>query len=839
MAIQPFLKAPSIENNSTPSAIWPWLQGLLFLLPFLCLAQTATVTGVVLDSLNRPIPEVNIRSASGGTTTNTDGFYLLEIKADVENTLVFSHIGYQNIIIEKLLLNTNETYELNLLMKVGPIQVAGVEVTATGLKKLQGITTLAPELVRRIPGANPGVETILKLLPGVSASNELSTQYNVRGGNFDENLVYVNGIEVYRPFLIRSAQQEGFSFVNSNMIQKLDFSAGGFQARYGDKLSSVLDITYKKPVKWGLQAEASLLGGSLTWESRSEDKKWSSLVGLRYRDNGLFVNRQETQSNYNPSFFDVQSYFSYHLSKDWQLSFLGTHSRNRYRNEPQNRQTNFGTLAEPRALLIFYEGQENNQFNTSFGALQAKLTPNDSTELAFTASVYHTLEEEFSDVIASYELASINTDLGSEELGEVLSSRGAGAQLNRARNQLDALILRLSHQGSTRKDNQEFRWGLNLAHEDFRDILRESEFIDSLGFSVRPPNSPDTNNQPDIPFEGDLVPYEAVRAQNNTTTTRISAFGQWSERTQWGPNEVYYNLGLRSQYWSLRTEDQGGGRQLLISPRGQFSIKPDWTGDVLFSLAAGVYQQPPFYREFRRLDGQINPEVRAQRSFHLVASNQYSFTLWDRPFTLNSEAYYKKLGRVNTYTVEDVRIRYRADNAAEAYAYGFDFRLNGTFVPGTESWLSFGFLKTEENIEDRGYISRPTDQRLKFGLLFQDYVPSIPNLRLYMNMVYNTGVPGGSPNNEDPYLFQNRLRDYRRVDLGISYIFVDAENRAEPDQWLHAFQELYCGFELFNMFNNQNSITNTWVRDVETQNQFAVPNFLTPRVLNIKLGMRF
>ena len=803
------------------------------------LSQTATVTGVVLDSLNQPIRGVNIRSASGGTTTNQDGFYLLEIKADVENTLVYSHLGYQNIIIEELLLTTNETYELNLVMRVGPIQVAGVEVTATGLKKFQGITTLAPELVRKIPGANPGVETILKLLPGVSASNELSTQYNVRGGNFDENLVYVNGIEVYRPFLIRSAQQEGFSFVNSNMIQKLDFSAGGFQARYGDKLSSVLDITYKKPVKWGLQAEASLLGASMTWESRSENKALSSLVGLRYRDNGLFVNRQQTQSNYNPSFFDVQSYFSYSLSPDWQLSFLGTYSRNNYRNEPQNRQTNFGTLAEPRALLIFYEGQENNQYNTSFGALQAKVTPDENTELSFTASMYHTLEEEFSDVIASYELASINTDLGSEDLGEVLSSRGAGAQLSRARNQLDALILRASHRGSTRKDNAELRWGLDYAREDFRDVLRESEFIDSLGFSIRPNEPPTPNNQPEEPFTGDLLPFESVRAQNSTATDRITAFGQWANRSQWGNSEVYYNLGLRAHYWKLAAEGAGSGSELLLSPRGQFSIKPDWAGDVLFSFAAGLYQQPPFYREFRRLDGSINPEVRAQRSLHLVFSNQYSFSLWERPFTLNSEAYYKDLSRVNAYTVEDVRIRYRADNAAAAYAYGFDFRLNGTFVPGTESWLSIGYLKTEENIQNRGYISRPTDQRLKFGLLFQDYVPNIPNLRLYMNLVYNTGVPGGSPNNEDPYLFQSRLRDYRRADLGISYIFVDSENRAEPDQWLHAFEELYCGFELFNMFNNQNSITNTWVRDVETQNQFAVPNFLTPRVLNIKVGMRF
>ncbi|MDT0540777.1 TonB-dependent receptor plug domain-containing protein [Croceitalea sp. P059] len=802
-------------------------------------SQTASITGIVLDENNLPLENVNISSKTSGTTTKSDGTYLLQITADTKNTITFSHIGHNNIVLEDIILNTNETFEFNPVMKVGAIQIAGVEVSPTGKKSITGVITVSPELIRRIPGANAGAENLLKLLPGVSFSNELSTQYNVRGGNFDENLVYVNGIEVYRPFLVRSAQQEGFSFINSSMIENLEFSAGGFQSKYGDKLSSVLDITYKIPNSFALQAEASLLGGGLTLETASKNNNFSSITGIRYRNNALFINSQQTQTNVNPTFIDAQTYLTYRLSSKFRINFLGNLSVNDYQNEPLNRQTNFGTIAEPRALLVFYEGQEKNKYQTALGAIKADYFLNDVTKLEFISSLYHTTEEEFSDIIATYELGSVDTNLGSENLGDVIDSRGIGAQQNRARNQLDALIFNLAHKGVIKKESKSLEWGIKFAHEDFRDQLRESEFIDSAGFFIRPPNANLINNQPEEPFEEDIIPFESVRATNFIKTNRVSAYTQFDNRTKIGNNNIYYNLGIRAQYWRLSGENIESNVQFLVSPRVQFGIKPDWEKDMFFRFAIGSYQQPPFYRELRDLNGNINAQVKAQKSIHLVLGNEYSFNLWNRPFKLVSEAYYKKLNDVNTYTIEDVRVRYSANNNAKAFAYGFDFRLNGAFVPGAESWVSLGYLRTEENIDNRGYISRPTDQRLKFGLLFQDYMPTIPNLKLYLNLVYNTGVPGGSPNNEDPYEFQNRLRDYRRADLGISYIFADRTNKHPKGHWLHKFKELNVGFEIFNLFNNQNSITNTWVRDVDTQQQFAIPNFLTSRILNLKLSSRF
>ncbi|MFD2585729.1 carboxypeptidase-like regulatory domain-containing protein [Croceitalea marina] len=815
----------------------------LFLVCFfvfsIAFSQTATITGIVLDENRQPLLGVNITSKTEGTTTDTNGVYILQLVADQKNTITFSHIGHENVVLQNLILTTNETFEFNPVMKTDAIQISEIVVSPAGNKSVDGIVNVSPELVRKIPGANAGVENILKLLPGVSFSNELSTQYNVRGGNFDENLVYVNGIEVYRPFLIRSAQQEGLSFVNSDMVENLKFSAGGFQARYGDKLSSVLDINYKTPTTFSLQAAGSLLGASATLETVSKNKNFTSLSGARYRDNSLFVNSQQTQTNVNPSFLDIQSFLTYRFSKKLKLNFLGNLAINDYKNKPLNRQTNFGTIQEPRALLVFYEGQENNRYQTEFAALKADYSLNENTEINITTSLYHTIEEEFSDIIARYELGDVDTNLGGENLGEATNSRGIGAQQNRARNQLDALIFNIAHSGSFKKNNTTLKWGVKFTHEDFRDQLRESEFIDSAGFFIRPSEPRFENNQPDEPFEGDIVSFESARATNFVKTDRISAFVQYSNRTNWNDNEIYYNLGVRGQYYTVKPIGLSTNGQFIFSPRAQFAIKPNWQKDMLFRLAIGSYQQPPFYRELRRLTGQINPEVKPQKSFHLVLGNEYSFNFSSRPFTLTSEVYYKKLSDVNTYTVEDVRLRYSANNNAEAFAYGFDFRLNGAFVPGAESWLSLGYLRTEENSANRGYISRPTDQRFKFGLLFQDYMPTIPNLKLYLNLVYNTGTPGGSPNNADPYDFQNRLRDYRRADLGISYIFADNTNLHPKGHWLHKFKEFSLGFEIFNLFNNQNSITNTWVRDADTQRQFAVPNFLTSRVLNLKFNMRF
>ena len=811
---------------------------LLLLCNTLSFAQNATITGIVLDDNNQPLADVNISTQGLGTITSSNGFYILEITADIENTITFSHIAHKDVILKNLLLTTNETFEFNPVLKVDVIQIDEVSVSATGERTLENILNVTPETIRKIPGANSGVETILKLLPGVSSNNELSTQYAVRGGNYDENLVYVNEIEVYRPFLIRSAQQEGLSFVNSDLVKDVKFSAGGFQAKYGDKLASVLDIKYKTPTLFSLRADLSFLSASASLETVSKNNKFSSVSGIRYRNNSLLVNSQQTQSNFTPSFTDVQSYLTYTVSSKLQLNFLGNLAVNDYTNEPLNRQTNFGTLDNPQALVVYYQGQEKNRYTTALGALKGSYFLNENTTLKLISSIYHTIEEEYSDVIASYELGEVDSNLSSDSAGEVLTSRGIGSQFNRTRNDLDALIFNIEHKGSHTMNNSVLEWGAKYTHEDIRDQLRESEFIDSAGFSIRPPRAEFTNNQPADSFDAPLVAYNGIYALNFVKTNRFSGFVQLGTQKTWNDTDIYYNIGVRSHHWTVSGTDVEKVSQTVISPRGQLAIKPKWDKDMLFRLSTGIYHQPPFYRELRDSSGTIQPNVKAQKAFHLVAGNEYSFLLWERAFTLISEAYYKKLENVNPYTLEDVRIRYSANNDTEAYVYGAEVRMNGAFVPGTESWISIGYLKTEENRNNRGYLPRPTDQRLKLGILFQDYIPTIPDLKMYLNLVYQTGVTGGSPSYADPYIFQNRLRDYKRADLGISYIFASKDKQYPNTHWLHTFKELSFGFEIFNLFNNQNSITNTWVRDADSKNEYAVPNYLTSRVLNLRLGIR-
>ncbi len=810
---------------------------LFILIPLISLTQTATLKGIILEENNVPISNVSITFGTEGTTTNTNGFYFIKIPSNQDVTIEFSHLSLKKITVTFNLKN-GETFEFNPVMNLKVEQIATVVVKGNERKRVEGIITIDPELIRTIKGAQPGIENILKTLPGVNITNELSTQYSVRGGNFDENLVYVNDIEIYRPFLIRSGQQEGLSFVNSDLVQNIEFSAGGFQAKYGDKLSSVLDITYRTPIKFGVRADLSLLGGSISGEAVSKDSKLSGIIGLRYHDNSLLVEAKETETNYDPKFADFQTYLTYKFSDKFHLSFLGNASINQYNYEPQTRQTNFGTLVNPIALLVFYEGQEKDEYQTYFGAFKGTYFANDDLTLKLIASAFNTREQEYFDILAQYRLGEVNSNIGDDNLGGVEFSEGIGSQLNHARNDLDAFITNIEQKGSYTVEDNIFEWSLKYTHEDIRDRIVEWEVIDSAGFSINPPNIDAFNEQPYEAYEGPLVLFQNIRATNHTQIDRLQAYVQWSQRSTLGNHDVFYNAGVRVHNWTVNGDGIESNTQTVFSPRVQFAIKPDWDKDVLFRISGGLYYQPPFYKELRDSLGIVRPEVKAQKSFHIVLGNEYSLTMWNRPFKFVAEAYYKKLTDVNPYTIENVRIRYRARNNAEAYAYGLDLRLNGEFVPGTESWFSFGYLKTEENIDDRGYIPRPTDQRLKFGILFQDYVPNIPSLKMYLNLVYNTGVPGGSPSYADPYQFQNRLRDYKRVDLGISYVLVDAK-KPSTSGWKRNFKELTLGFEIFNMFDVQNSITNIWVRDVYSKRQYAIPNFLTPRVFNVRLSMKF
>ncbi len=817
---------------------------LIFLL-FICssyhlLGQTATIRGVVLDETNTILSSVSIRYLESGTTTNRNGFYSIEIPSNTNVEIEYSFLGFKKF-TQVFNLQPNTDVEFNPILKTDIEQLSTIILTNTPQERVQGVTILSPQAIRKIPGANAGVENLLKSLPGVSNNNELSTQYAVRGGNFDENLVYVNEIEVYRPFLVRSGQQEGLSFINSDLIQNVAFSAGGFQAKYGDKLSSVLDITYRRPVDFGATFDASFLGGSVSAEGISKNGRFTVLSGIRYRDNSLLVNAKQTETNFKPRFFDAQSLVTYKFSSRFQLDFLGNIAVNSYDYKPLTRQTNFGTLAEPVALVVFYNGQEKDTYKTYFGALKGTYIVNENLTLKLLSSTYHTQEQEYFDIFAEYRLGTPNTDIGSENLGDVEFTQGIGSQLTHGRNDLDALFLNIGHKGTYTKENNQVHWGIKYTREDIRDRLEEYEVIDSAGFSIRPPLLEFSNQQPYEPFDAPLEPYTNIRARNNVAIDRLTIFSQYSKKIDYEKSELWVNVGIRAHKWTVFGENITSKTQTVVSPRGQISVKPDWDSDMLFRLSGGVYNQPPLYRELRDSLGQVRPEVKAQKSYHIVAGHDWSFNLWERPFKLVSELYYKGLTDVNPYTLENVRIRYRATNNALARAYGFDTRLNGEFVPGTESWISLGVLKTEENIENQGYIPRPSDQRVKVAFLFQDYAPRIPNLKLYINMVYQTGLPGGSPSYANPYDFAElpRLRDYFRADAGINYVFTDSNREYPKGHWLQPFKELTAGFEIYNIFDKQNSITNTFVRDASSQQQYAIPNFLSPRVFNIKLSAKF
>lgn len=809
---------------------------LLFLFASVVFAQKAVIKGIILDENSFPISGANVIYNDNGTISDFNGFYMLEIPSNEDVIITFSHVSHKKVQLT-VNLSPNEDYELNPVMNTTIEQISEVIISGRENKRVEGVTTISPEVIRKMVGANAGVENLLKSLPGVSGNDELSTQYAVRGGNYDENLVYVNEIEVYRPFLIRSGQQEGLSFVNSDLTSNVDFSAGGFQAKYGDKLSSVLDITYRRPVNFGATIDASLLGASGSVEGVSKDGRLSGILGVRYRDNSLFVNAKQTKTNYRPKFADAQTYLTYKFSNKFELSFLGNVSLNEYNYRPLTRQTNFGTITDPIALVVFYEGQEEDQYNTYFGALKSTWVVSDNYTAKFIGSLYQTTEQEHYDILAEYRLGEVNTEIGGEDLGEVEFTRGIGGQLTHARNDLDALILNLEHKGNIAIEENNIEYGIKYTREDIRDRVREYEIIDSAGFSIRPPIFP-PNNQPYEPNTSPIVPYTDVRALNDTQIDRFSGYAQWSRKTNLGNSELWLNAGVRAHNWTVSGKDIESTTQTVFSPRGQVALKPDWDMDMLFRLSGGVYHQPPFYRELRDSSGTVRPDVKAQKSIHIVFGNDYSFTMWDRAFRLNSELYYKHLTDVNPYTLENVRIRYRANNNAVAYAYGLDLRLAGEFVPGTESWLSFGYLKTEENINDRGYIFRPTDQRLKFGMLFQDYIKVIPSMKMYLNLTYNTGLPGGSPSYADPYKYQVRLPDYKRADIGMSYVLVD-ETKLSDKGWLKPFKELTVGAEIFNIFDVQNSITNTFVRDVYTKVQYSIPNYLTPRVFNVRVTAKF
>ena len=808
-----------------------------------------TVKGVVKDKNNNPIENVSVKSGIAGASTNKDGEYLLQFKTITTRTvnLIFTHVSYETF-TKKINIRKNgvSTFSPKLAIKTEKISdiVIDGKKKKEARKRAEGTEIIDQKQIENIPTMNDGVSGVIKNI-GIGANESgggESSTYNVRGGNYDENLVYINGIEVYRPFLVRSGQQEGLSFVNSNLTKNVAFSSGGFQAKYGDKLSSVLDITYRKPKEFGIKIDANLLGVSATVEGNMlKNKKLSAIIGMRYRNNSLIVNAKDVESNYKPSFTDVQTYLSYKVSNKLNIDFLGNFSLNSYNFTPYSRVTNFD-FPKVKALVVHYQGKEEDKYLTSFGALKFDYKASDKLKIDLTTSIYNTQEEEHYDINAFYSIGDVNADFGSDNFGNVEFSQSIGSQLDHARNDLDALISNISLKAEYKTDLKDtFLVGLKYQHEDIQDRIIEWEVIDSAGFSVRPLDLiNNTNDQPYTPYTGPIVPFNNVRATNHIKISRISGFAQWSKETYIGDTQIWINAGVRSQTWlvSGTTGTDNISPKSVFSPRAQFAIKPDWKKNVLFRVSGGYYHQPPFYKELRDKNGLVNSDVDAQQSIHFVLGSDYKFLLWDRPFKLIAEAYYKKLTNVNPFTIDNVQIRYAANNNAEAYATGFDARISGEFVPGTESYFTVGLLQTKENINNQGFIARPTDQRLKLAILFQDYLPKNKNFRMYLNMIYNTGVPGGSPSYADPYVYQNRLKDYFRSDIGFSYVLIDAKKQSNK-KWLKPFKELSIGLELFNMFDVTNTITNTWVRDVSYKRSYAIPNYLSGRILNTKISMRF
>ena len=794
-----------------------------------------TINGLITDEKNNILQAVNISilNQSNGVSSDINGEYNIEIPANKSIVIVYSFIGYK---IEKVripMLKKGQIYSLNMQLKTSSTLLDDVIITDQKSRK-ESFSRIKPKHVSILPGNSIGIEAILKTLPGVSSANELSSQYSVRGGNFDENLVYVNGIEVYRPFLIRSGQQEGLSFVNTDMVSSILFSAGGFDAKYGDKMSSVLDITYKKPRRNAASLKLSLLGGSAHFEGSTKNGRLSYLFGARHKTNQYLLSSLDTEADYKPSFSDIQTFINYELNTNWQVSFLGNISKNKYQMVPQNRETEFGTVNEALKLRIYFEGQEVDKYETYFGALSTTYQPNTQLQLQFTGSAFKTFEEESFDILGEYWLYQLDNNLGSEDFGDIAFDRGVGKYINHARNSLNATITNISHKGTYNNESLKFHWGFRMQKEEIEDRISEWRLIDSAFFNLP---HPDDNIGGDGDPNQQIIMSELLKAQIDLSSYRNSGYTQISKDI----GSLTINAGTRGSYWSYNEE-------LLMSPRISLAYAPIWEKDVVFRAASGIYYQPPFYKELRNTNGTLNYNVKAQKSTHYVLGTDYLFYSWGRPFKWITEVYYKELEDLIPYKVDNVRIQYLTNDIANGYATGIDMKINGEFVSGIESWASLSIMKTQEdilgdtrlddngNLSQIGYIDRPTDQRVNFSMFFQDYLPGNPNYKMHMNLVYGSGLPFGPPQAER-YQDVLRIPDYRRVDIGFSAI-LKSENKDSKIKWLNTFNSIWISAEVFNLLDINNTVSYLWVSDVSGR-QYAVPNYLTSRQVNAKLILSF
>ncbi|MDO9254844.1 MAG: TonB-dependent receptor [Bacteroidales bacterium] len=819
--------------------------------------KAGMITGRVTDENNLAVELVNVSilGEPGGTSTAADGSYSLQVPAAKQLKIVFSFVGYKTDTAyikvaagEKLRVNRTIT---STATELGRIVIEDRNIRNTNLIRIDART------VNALPTASSGIEALLKTMPGVVSNNELSSQYSVRGGNYDENLVYVNDIEIYRPFLVRTSQQEGLSFLNSDLVSSVLFSAGGFDAKYGDKLSSVLDIKYKHPTKFAASATASLLGATVHMEGISKDKRFTYLAGARYKTNQYLLNAMETKGSYKPVFVDFQSLLTYTLSDKLELAVLGYISSNKYTLIPESRETKFGTYFTPLRLTMYFEGQEVDRYDSRMGAITLTQKPNKNLQIKWITSVYNSRETESFDVLAEYYIALLDNQPTATDSIEVVETKGVGGFFNHARNQLDMTVINAENRYSYSKGKNYALWGIKYQHEIIADRMNEWQRIDSSAYSI--PYNPGTPGQP-----GNLTDFVLnyhLQTDTNISSNRYTAFAQNTWTLDRDSTQLAFTAGIRFNYWDFN-------KQFIVSPRVSLSYKPNWEKDMMLRFSAGYYYQPPFYRELRNLQGKINPNLRAQKSIQFVAGNDFNFHSWGRPFKFVTEVYYKYLTELVPYQVDNVRIQYLGINGSKGYAYGIDMKVNGNFVKGVESWASLSYMKTAEDLyndyyvesynaagevihngftEDitavssdtiyPGYIPRPTDQRITFGLFFQDFLPMNPTFKMNIGLYFGTGLPTGAPNTP-LYTHTYRLPPYRRVDIGLSKQIIGGEALQPKKGFFGGFKSLWITAEILNLLQVNNTVSYTWVRDVNN-NMYGVPNYLTPRQINIKIGAEF
>lgn len=782
---------------------------LLALLAFVCTTaqERVKLTGRVIDEEQHPLMLVTVRIAGQpvGTTTNLDGRYELDFATADTVTVVYTLIGYQKR--EKKLIRPAGRLALNITMK--PLSMDIGEVTVKEVRRQMNSTQeINAEHAKRMPSTTGNaVEELVATQAGVSTHNELSSQYNVRGGSFDENSVYINGVEVYRPLLISSGQQEGLSVINSDMVDNIRFSAGGFDAQYGDKMSSVLDITYRKPrKKTETSVSASLLGASLY--TGFALPRFTMSHGIRYKTNQYMLGSLETKGEYSPRFLDYQTYLTWSPGRNWDLDFIGNISQNKYDFIPTNRETNFGTMYDVKSFRVYFDGQEQDFFRTIFGTLRLTRRFGRRTALSLLGSAFTTKERETYDIQGEYWLSETNT---SEQLG-------VGTYKEHARNFLDANMESLRLLFSHKPDGHDIRSGITWKHESVSEKSREWEMRDSAGYSM--PHS-----------EDELRLIFNQKSYNRLTSNRLELFAQDTWRFAPKAGVFSFNYGARLSYWSWNGE-------WLFSPRVSVGFIPKANENFTFRLATGLYYQSPFYKELRdttTIAGTayvtLNKNIRSQRSFQTVLAGDYKFRLMDRNFKLTAEVYYKALSRMNPYNVDNVKIVYYGENVGTGYTVGLDLKLFGEFVSGTDSWISLSLMKAQQKINGLS-IPQPTDQRYNVNCYFTDFFPGSTRWQMTLKACIADGLPFGPPHTGlERQVF--RAPAYKRVDIGMSYRLLNNEDGTNRRKWARPFRNIWLGVDCFNVFDLNNVSSYYWITDVTNQ-QYAVPNYLTGRQINAR-----